>query len=90
MEETPTTDGIISSTMSGIGFASVREASSMRLGSASPLSSEDEDEAITTGDELNQIKNTYKAGDTIKLTVERHGEDIDIPVTLQENKEQAS
>ena len=49
-----------------------------------------EDEAITTGDELNQIKNTYKAGDTIKLTVERHGEDMDIPVTLQENKEKAS
>ena len=47
MEETPTTDGIISSTMSGIGFASVREASSMRLGSASPLSSEDEDESFS-------------------------------------------
>ena len=26
-----------------------------------------EDEAITTGDELNQIKNTYKAGDTAKI-----------------------
>lgn len=43
-------------------------------------------EAITTGEELNQIKNTYKAGDKIKLTVERQGQDIEISVMLQEEK----
>jgi len=39
---------------------------------------------ITTIDELNNIKNTYKAGDEIVLTIYRAGENIDIPVVLQE------
>ncbi len=47
-----------------------------------------EGEAVTTHDELNQIKNTYKAGDTITLNIERQGSDIDIDVTLQEDTNQ--
>lgn len=43
-------------------------------------------EAITTDEELNQIKNTYKAGDKIKLTVERQGQDLEISIILQEAK----
>ena len=41
-------------------------------------------EAITTAEELNQIKNQYKAGDSISLTVTRNGEDIKIELVLQE------
>lgn len=41
-------------------------------------------EAITTAEELNKIKNTHKAGETITLTVTRAGQDIKIDVTLQE------
>lgn len=43
-----------------------------------------EDEAIKTMDELNTIKNNYKAGDTITLKIYRTGEDIDIRLTLQD------
>lgn len=43
-----------------------------------------EDEAVTTMDELNTIKNNYKAGDTITLKIYRDGEDIDIRLTLQD------
>ncbi len=43
-----------------------------------------EDKAITTVDELNSIKNQYKAGDTIKLTLSRNGTDVDVNVKLQE------
>lgn len=43
-----------------------------------------EDEAIKTMDELNSIKNQYKAGDTITLKINRNGEDIDISLTLQD------
>ena len=41
-------------------------------------------EAVTTGEELNKIKNQYKAGDEITLTITRGGEDIDITLVLQE------
>lgn len=44
-----------------------------------------EDEAITTVEELNKVKNRYKAGDTIKLTVSRNGTDVDVNVKLQED-----
>jgi len=44
-----------------------------------------EGEAIKTADELNVIKNKYKAGDTITLTVNRRDEDIKIELTLQED-----
>lgn len=43
-----------------------------------------EDEAIKTMDELNTIKNNYKAGDTITLKIYRSGEDIDVRLTLQD------
>ncbi|MBQ8960743.1 MAG: trypsin-like peptidase domain-containing protein [Ruminococcus sp.] len=39
---------------------------------------------IKTGQELNKVKNQYKAGDTITITVYRSGEDIELEVTLQE------
>jgi serine protease Do len=42
------------------------------------------DEAVTTSEELNKIKNEYSAGDVIKLTIYRNGQDIDVNVTLQE------
>ncbi len=41
-------------------------------------------EAVTSAKELNDIKNTHKAGETIKLTITRAGEDIEIELTLQE------
>ena len=39
---------------------------------------------IKTMSELNDIKNSHKIGDTITLTVNRDGKDIDISITLQE------
>lgn len=39
---------------------------------------------ITTMDELNEIKNTHKIGDEIKLTIFRNGEEKEINLTLQE------
>lgn len=45
-----------------------------------------QDEAITTGEELNAVKNKYKAGDEITLTVYRNGEDVTIKLVLQEAK----
>ena len=41
---------------------------------------------ITTYEELNEIKDQYKAGDQITLTVTRAGRDIDFTLTLQEKK----
>lgn len=41
-------------------------------------------EAITTSKEMNKVMNKYKAGDTITLTIERDGEDMDIEITLQD------
>ena len=43
-----------------------------------------EDEVVTTMDELNSIKNKYKAGDTIKLKINRDGTDIDVQLKLQD------
>lgn len=42
------------------------------------------DEAVATMEELNAIKNTFKAGDTITLKVNRSGEDIDIQLVLHD------
>lgn len=41
-------------------------------------------EEISTTEELNDIKNTYSAGDTITLTIVRSGEEMEIEVTLEE------
>lgn len=43
-----------------------------------------EDQAVTTSDELNEIKNKYKAGDKITLKITRDGKDMDISLVLQE------
>lgn len=42
------------------------------------------DEAVTSMDELNNIKNQFKAGDTITLKISRDGEDMDIPLVLHD------
>ena len=39
------------------------------------------DESI---EEFNAVKNKYKAGDTVKISVYRNGEIIDLDVTLKE------
>lgn len=43
-------------------------------------------EAIQTMDELNNIKNNFKAGDTVTITVARQLKDIDFTVVLSEAK----
>ena len=43
-----------------------------------------EDEAVTTMDELNSIKNKFKAGDTITLKISRDGNDLDVTLRLQD------
>lgn len=45
------------------------------------------DEAVVTDDELNSIKNKFKAGDMITLKVYRNGQDIDVPIVLQEARD---
>ena len=42
------------------------------------------DESVATMEELNSIKNKFKAGDTVTLKVHRNGEDIDIDLVLHE------
>ncbi|MDE7098278.1 MAG: S1C family serine protease, partial [Ruminococcus sp.] len=46
------------------------------------------DETVTNMEELNNIKNKFKAGDSITLTIYRDGEDIDIPLTLHDANEE--
>lgn len=43
-------------------------------------------EPITTAKEMNKIKDTHSAGDTISITVFRSGEDLQLQITLQESK----
>ena len=43
-----------------------------------------DDKDITTMDELNEIKNSHKIGDTMKLKINRKGEEKDITITLEE------
>ena len=43
-----------------------------------------EGETVTNAKELNKIKNEYKAGDTIHITISRAGEDITVELILQE------
>ena len=42
------------------------------------------DEAVTTMEELNSIKNKFKAGETVTLKVYREGQDIDVDLILHE------
>ena len=39
---------------------------------------------VTTMDALNEVKNQYNAGDTVKLTISRSGQSIEVSLTLQE------
>lgn len=41
---------------------------------------------ITTAKEMNRIKDSHNAGDTISITVFRGGEDLQLQITLQESK----
>lgn len=41
-------------------------------------------ETVTSAKELNDIKNTHKAGETITITINRAGEDITVDLILQE------
>ena len=43
-----------------------------------------EGEAVSSIKEMNEIKNKYKAGDEITLTISRSNEDIEIKLVLQE------
>ncbi len=43
-----------------------------------------DNEPVTTTDELNEIKNRHKSGDTVTLTITRNNKDIDIELILQE------
>ena len=47
-----------------------------------------EDTEITDMDTLNEVKNQYNAGDTIKITVFRAGETMDVQLTLQEVRQE--
>ncbi len=43
-----------------------------------------DDKDITTMDELNDIKNSHKIGDTMKLKINRNGEEKEVTLTLEE------
>mgnify|MGYP003227904165 CR=1 FL=1 len=43
-----------------------------------------DDKDITTMDELNNIKNSHKVGDTMKLKINRKGDEKELTVTLEE------
>ena len=43
---------------------------------------------ISTMEELNEIKNGYNAGDTVKISIYRSGGSIDLDLTLQEVKQE--
>ncbi len=48
------------------------------------------DEAVATMEELNSIKNKFKAGDTITLKIHREGQDIDVDLVLYEASNEMS
>lgn len=45
-----------------------------------------DDKAVATSDELNDVRDTHKAGEKLKLTLVRDGKTMDINVTLGEEK----
>lgn len=45
-----------------------------------------EGQTVTTSSELNEIISKYKAGDKIRLTISRYGQDMEIDLVLQEKK----
>ena len=61
--------------------------------SASPLQQGDiitaiDGTEITTMEELNEQKNLHKAGETVTLRISRNGESMEVPVTLQESRQE--
>ncbi len=70
----------------GVYVQSVQEGSSAELAGIQKgdVIIDIDGEPVTNAKELNNIKNTHKAGETIRLTITRAGEDIQIDLTLQE------
>lgn len=69
----------------GVGKGSAAEEAGIRAGD---IIIGINDEAVTTMEELNAIKNQFKAGDTITLKINRDGEDLDISLTLHDASEE--
>lgn len=69
----------------GVGKGSAAEEAGIRAGD---IIIGINDEAVTTMDELNAIKNQFKAGDTVTLKINRDGEDIDVSITLHDASEE--
>ncbi len=69
----------------GVGKGSAAEEAGIRPGD---IIIGINDEAVTTMDELNAVKNQFKAGDTVTLKINRDGEDIDVSLTLHDASEE--
>ena len=69
----------------GVGKGSAAEEAGIRAGD---IIIGINDEAVTTMDELNAIKNQFKAGDTVTLKINRDGEDLDVTLTLHDASEE--
>lgn len=69
----------------GVGKGSAAEEAGIRAGD---IIIGINDEAVTTMDELNAVKNQFKAGDTVTLKINRDGEDIDVSLTLHDASEE--
>lgn len=70
----------------GVYVQSVQEGSSAEIAGIQKgdVIIDIEGTTVTSATELNKIKNEYKAGDTIHLTISRAGEDITVELVLQE------
>ena len=70
----------------GIYVESVDEGSSAEKAGlqVSDIITKIEGKEIKSVNELNKIKYTYNIGDTVKLTVYRNGEELEVPVVLSE------
>ena len=73
----------------GIYVESVDEGSSAEAAGLqiSDIITKIEGQDIKSVNELNKIKYTYNIGDTVKLTVYRNGQEIEVPVVLSEQPE---
>ena len=68
-----------------VGEGSAAEAAGIKIGD---IIIGINDEAVTTMDELNSIKNKFKAGDTVTLKIHRDGQDIDVDLVLHEAQDE--
>ena len=71
----------------GVYVYSVSENSASRLQQGDIITAIDGTE-ITTMEELNEQKNLHKAGETVTLHISRNGENMEVPVTLQESRQE--